>query len=46
MAELAQHPNVMCKLSGLVTEADQQVWIWEDLVRCGFGQSFCSIIFL
>ncbi|MNI47935.1 Amidohydrolase [compost metagenome] len=32
MMELAQYPNVMCKLSGLVTEADQDHWSWEDLV--------------
>ncbi|MCY9668663.1 amidohydrolase family protein [Paenibacillus alginolyticus] len=31
MAELAAFPNVMCKLSGLVTEADQQAWNWMDL---------------
>lgn len=29
---LAQHPNVMCKLSGLVTEARWTAWKEEDLV--------------
>lgn len=28
---LARHPNVYCKLSGLVTEADHQHWREEDL---------------
>ncbi len=28
---LARHPNVCCKLSGLVTEADQQHWREQDL---------------
>ncbi|SEN82051.1 amidohydrolase [Paenibacillus sp. OV219] len=32
IAELARYPGVMCKLSGLVTEADQQNWSWMDLV--------------
>ncbi|MGO4269431.1 amidohydrolase [Paenibacillus sp. TAF58] len=31
MTEIAQYPNVMCKLSGLVTEASQQAFGWEDL---------------
>lgn len=31
MTEIAAYPNVMCKLSGLVTEANQQTWGWEDL---------------
>ena len=30
MTEMAAYPNVMCKLSGLVTEANQQAWSWED----------------
>jgi L-fuconolactonase len=30
--ELARHPNVFCKLSGLVTEADHQHWREDDLV--------------
>ena len=30
--ELAQHPNVFCKLSGLVTEADHQHWREDDLL--------------
>jgi L-fuconolactonase len=29
--ELASLPNVMCKLSGMVTEADHQHWVPEDL---------------
>ncbi len=29
--ELAQFPNVVCKISGLVTEADHQTWTPEDL---------------
>ena len=29
--ELASCPNVMCKLSGMVTEADHQQWVPEDL---------------
>lgn len=31
MAEIAEYPNVMCKLSGLVTEADQTAWRWKEL---------------
>lgn len=31
ITEIAAYPNVMCKLSGLVTEADQQSWVFEDL---------------
>jgi L-fuconolactonase len=31
MAELAEFPNVACKLSGLVTEADHARWTVEDL---------------
>jgi L-fuconolactonase len=29
--ELASFPNVVCKISGLVTEADHQSWTEEDL---------------
>jgi L-fuconolactonase len=29
--ELARRPNVYCKVSGLITEADQQKWRPEDL---------------
>jgi len=29
--ELASYPNVTCKLSGLVTEADWQTWTTDDL---------------
>jgi L-fuconolactonase len=31
MADLARHPNVVCKLSGLATEADPAHWTSEDL---------------
>lgn len=31
LAELARRPNVCCKLSGLVTEADYQHWTWEAI---------------
>ncbi|TBL69942.1 amidohydrolase family protein [Paenibacillus thalictri] len=31
IAELASYPNMMCKLSGLVTEADQTLWKPDDL---------------
>jgi L-fuconolactonase len=31
MRELAQHPNVWCKVSGLVTEAHWQRWRQEDV---------------
>jgi L-fuconolactonase len=31
MGELAALPNVMCKVSGLVTEADRERWTVEDL---------------
>jgi predicted TIM-barrel fold metal-dependent hydrolase len=31
MRELAALPNVVCKISGMVTEADHQDWIPEDL---------------
>ncbi|WP_054939483.1 amidohydrolase family protein [Paenibacillus ihuae] len=30
MAEIAQHPGIHCKLSGMVTEADPQGWTHED----------------
>jgi L-fuconolactonase len=30
--ELARHPNVFCKLSGLVTETDHRNWREEDLI--------------
>jgi L-fuconolactonase len=30
---LAQHKNVLCKLSGLVTEADWTKWKYEDFTR-------------
>jgi L-fuconolactonase len=32
MRVLASFPNVMCKISGMVTEADHQHWTAEDLV--------------
>lgn len=31
MAEVAKHPNVYCKLSGMITEANHQSWTPEDL---------------
>lgn len=31
MSELASHPNVWCKVSGLVTEADWSRWCAEDI---------------
>jgi L-fuconolactonase len=31
IAAVAQHPNLFCKLSGMVTEADHQHWCAEDL---------------
>jgi predicted TIM-barrel fold metal-dependent hydrolase len=31
ISELAEFPNVVCKVSGVVTEADQANWILEDL---------------
>lgn len=47
LARASQHPNVFCKLSGLITEADHEHWRDEDLapyiqhaVRC-FGPRRC-----
>jgi L-fuconolactonase len=31
MKSIAQHPNVYCKLSGMVTEADWNKWTYADL---------------
>jgi L-fuconolactonase len=31
MAQVANHPNVYCKLSGMITEADHKTWTPEDL---------------
>ena len=31
MAEVASHPNVYCKLSGMITEADLKTWTVDDL---------------
>jgi L-fuconolactonase len=31
MGEVALHPNVYCKLSGMITEADQKKWVPDDL---------------
>jgi L-fuconolactonase len=31
IAELARHPNLYCKLSGMVTEADHERWTADDL---------------
>ncbi|WP_325175647.1 amidohydrolase family protein [Paenibacillus sonchi] len=30
MAQIAKHPGIYCKLSGMVTEADPQGWTQED----------------
>ena len=32
IARLAEYPNVWCKLSGMVTEADWKEWTYEDLL--------------
>jgi L-fuconolactonase len=32
MEQIAQYPNIYCKLSGMVTEADQMNWKKEDFV--------------
>lgn len=32
ITELAQHPNVYCKLSGLTTEADWNNWKYQDIL--------------
>lgn len=32
IARLASHPNVWCKLSGMVTEADHKQWQYKDLL--------------
>lgn len=34
IAELAALPNIHCKLSGLVTEADHELWSVDDLRPC------------
>ncbi len=45
MCELARRPNVFCKLSGLVTEADPRAWTratlepYADVVLSAFGPS-------
>jgi len=31
ISEVAKHPNVRCKLSGMITEADHKNWTAEDL---------------
>ena len=31
LAELARRPNVSCKLSGVVTEADYKTWTYEEI---------------
>jgi L-fuconolactonase len=46
MADVAGHPNVYCKLSGMITEADHKSWTVEDVRPCveqvlecfGFGR--------
>ncbi|TCN22746.1 amidohydrolase family protein [Mesobacillus foraminis] len=32
MEQIARHPNIYCKLSGMVTEADHMIWEKEDFV--------------
>jgi L-fuconolactonase len=32
LEQLSRHPNVWCKISGLVTEADHRKWTYESLV--------------
>jgi L-fuconolactonase len=47
MAQVAKHPNIHCKLSGMITEADHKRWTGEDLrpyvehvLECfGFGRA-------
>jgi L-fucono-1,5-lactonase len=31
MSQVAKYPNIRCKLSGMITEADHQTWSSEDL---------------
>lgn len=31
ISEVAKHPNIHCKLSGMITEADHKTWTPEDL---------------
>lgn len=31
LAQLAEHPNVVCKISGVITEADHQHWTADEL---------------
>lgn len=31
MAQVAQHPDLHCKLSGMITEADHRAWTFDDL---------------
>lgn len=31
VSEVAKHPNIQCKLSGMITEADHKTWTAEDL---------------
>jgi L-fuconolactonase len=31
MRELAQQPNVVCKISGVITEADKESWSYDDV---------------
>jgi L-fuconolactonase len=31
MSEMANHPNIHCKLSGMITEADHKTWTTDDL---------------
>jgi L-fuconolactonase len=43
MRAIAQNPNVFCKISGLVTEADWRAWKTPDSLDRGFG--FVAVLF-
>jgi L-fuconolactonase len=32
ISQIAQHPHIYCKLSGMITEADYTQWRYEDIV--------------
>lgn len=34
IAELAREPNVWCKISGVVTEADHRSWTYDEVAPC------------
>ena len=41
LRELASFPNVICKISGMVTEADFKSWIPADLAPYEIGRASC-----